>query len=97
MERGRARLRAAGLRRRNLDLFCAAPQPFKVVIITRLRRENVNQQVTVIGEDPFRLAVSFHAQRRFARLLLQLQAYLIADRLDLALIRARADHEVIGK
>ena len=55
----------------------------------------MNQQVAIIREDPFGLVVAFDAEREFAALLLQFQAQFVGNGLNLALIRAGADHEVI--
>ena len=57
----------------------------------------MDQQVAVIGQDPLRLLVAFDADRQFARLAFQLQMDLVADGLNLALVAAGADDEVVGE
>jgi hypothetical protein len=57
----------------------------------------MDQQVAIIRQNPFRLAVSFHTDRKLARLALQLKIDLVGDGLYLALVRARADHKIIGE
>ena len=56
----------------------------------------MNQEIAVIRKDPFGLLIPFEAKRQFAGFL-KLHTDLVADRLYLARIRARADHEKIGK
>ena len=56
----------------------------------------MNQIIAEIGEDPFRIGVSFHADRKFAALLQGLPD-LFADGLDLFGIAAGTNHEEVGK
>ena len=57
----------------------------------------MHQQVAVVGQHPLGLVVAFQAVGQFARLLLQLNADLVADRLDLFGVGSGANHEVIGE
>ena len=57
----------------------------------------MDQQVAIIGQHPLRLVVAFHAVRHFAGLVFELQPHFIADGLDLALVGAGADHEIVGE
>lgn len=56
----------------------------------------MNQEVAVIGKNPFGLLIPFEANRQLTHFF-ELHPYLVADRLYLARIRAGADHEEIGK
>jgi len=56
----------------------------------------VNQIIAVVGQDPFRVGESFHADRIFAALV-ELQANLFHDGLDLLGIASTADHKEIGE
>ena len=56
----------------------------------------MHQEVSVIGQNPLRLAIALQAQGQLT-VLFQPQADLVADGLDIALVGARADHEVIGE
>lgn len=56
----------------------------------------MNEEVAVIEQDPFPGVVSFRADRQFAKFL-ELFADLVGDRLSLARIRRRADHEIVGE
>ena len=56
----------------------------------------MNEEVTVIRENPLRLSVAFDALGEFA-LLLQLQTNLVGDSLDLTRIRPAADDKVVGE
>jgi len=55
----------------------------------------MDQEVAVIGQNPVSLVVTFHTDRQFAGLLLQLHGDFIADGLDLALVGAGADDKEI--
>jgi len=57
----------------------------------------VNQQVAVIGQYPFGLVVPLQAVRQLPGLLLDAQADFVRDGLDLPLVRARTDDEVVGE
>src|SRR5712692_8273283 len=60
-----------------------APKTLEIVIGAGARREDVNQEVAIIHQDPLRVFVAFDADREVA-VLLQLEADLIGDSLDLA-------------
>ncbi len=61
------------------------PQPFKTVIFARHRRQNVNDEIAVVHQNPFGVLVAFDADRLFA-VLLQLLGDGVTDRLNLPLI-----------
>jgi hypothetical protein len=56
----------------------------------------VHQEIAVVRQNPLRLSISFHAERKLARVF-QPQSHLVGDGLDVARVGARADHEVIGE
>ena len=62
--------------------FGRAPQPFELVIGSSGTRENVNQKVSVIHQDPFGRGVTFHADGQFAHVFKTL-VNLVANRLPL--------------
>jgi len=70
------------------------PQPLQVVIRARLRGENVDEVIAVIGQYPLGVVETFHADRVLAPLC-QLRADLFADGLNLLGIRAAADHKKV--
>jgi hypothetical protein len=57
----------------------------------------MDDQVAIIGQHPLGLVVAFHTDRQLTGLPLQLEPYVVADGLHLALIRACADHEKVGE
>ncbi len=57
----------------------------------------MDQEVAVIGEDPFGLVVALNADGQFAGLVFHLEVDFIADGLDLRGIVSGADDEVVGK
>ena len=57
----------------------------------------MDNQVSVVRQHPLCLVVPFQAVRQFVCLLFDAQADFVADSLDLALVVASADDEVIGK
>ena len=75
----------------------ATPEAFQSVVFAGLGRENVDQQVAVIGQHPFGLAVPFDIGGQLAGLMFQAQSDLVADGLHLFLIAAGADDEVVGE
>jgi hypothetical protein len=72
------------------------PQAFQFVVGARFFRKHVDQIVAVVGENPLRIVETFDAHRVLATIG-ELLAYLFADRLDLAWVRTRTDHEEVGK
>lgn len=54
----------------------------------------MDQEIAIIEQNPFRCIVSFGADRQFAKFF-ELSADFIRDRLSLAWVRRRADHEVV--
>lgn len=57
----------------------------------------MNQQVAVIGEHPLGLVVTLDAVGQLSELMFELQPDFIANGLDLALIGAGADDEIVGE
>src|SRR5581483_2056318 len=80
----------------NFDVLGIAPKPLEVVILPRSRREAMDQQVAVIGQDPLGLRVALHAERHLA-MFFKIQPDLVGDRLDLTGVRSRTDYEIVGK
>src|SRR6266508_2092558 len=80
----------------DFDRGHVAPQILEAVIVPRLLREDVEDDVEVVGEDPGRLALAVDVARDDAALLLQLLPHLVVDRLRLARVAARADDEIVG-
>ena len=74
-----------------------APEAFETVIFASLGREDVDEQVAVIGQHPLGLAVAFDVVRHLAGVILQAEADLVADGLHLLRIGAGADDEVVGE
>ena len=56
----------------------------------------MNHEIHVVEQHPFRLLVTLHMSRMQARFVQSLLD-LVGDRLNLAWIRATADHKVIGE
>ncbi len=56
----------------------------------------MHQEVSVIGKYPLGIPIALYADRELPEPF-QLQADLVADRLDLTLIRPRANDEEVGK
>lgn len=90
-----ARRRRLG-RRRDGDASRVSPQAFQIVKLASFVREDVDQQIAVISQNPLGRLVAFHADGTVA-VGLQLLLDGVTDRLDLADVRPRADQEVIGK
>jgi hypothetical protein len=74
-----------------------APETLQAVILAGFGREDVDQQVAVIGQHPFGLVVTLDADGQLAGLLLQLEADFVADGLNLARVGAGRDDEEIGE
>lgn len=72
------------------------PKPVEVVVSPCFRREYVDQIVPVIGQYPFRVVKTFHADGVLPAFL-QLQADFFADGLNLLRIGSAADYKKIGK
>ena len=82
--------------RQNIRAFRFAPQALKIIKAPRLFIEDVNHEITVIDQDPFRRLETFDAGRpRTAAL--QLFDDFIADGLALPAVRPRGDDEKISK
>src|SRR3954466_7703895 len=73
-----------------------APELLEAVVLARLRREDVDDYVEVVHEDPARLAQAFDAPREQAVLLLHVLVNAVVDRLGLAVGAAGGDHEIVG-
>jgi hypothetical protein len=72
------------------------PKPFEIVVGARTRKEDVDDEVAVILEDPLGVIVPFDGNGRFAAFL-HLQIDLVADGLILPAVIAGADQKVIGE
>ena len=82
--------------RRDIDAPRFAPKALKIVKAPRLFIEDVNHEITVIDQDPFRRLETFDASRpRTAAL--QLFDDFIADGLALTAVRPRGDDKKISK
>src|SRR3954453_5811964 len=73
-----------------------APELLEAVELARLGREDVDDHVEVVHEDPARLRDAFDAPREQAVLLLHVLVDAVVDGLDLAVGAAGGDHEVVG-
>ena len=71
------------------------PQPLQIVVSALIRREDVDDQISIIAHNPFAVRVSLDADRLLAELLLHLFGNLVPDRLRLALVGRRTDEEVV--
>src|SRR5579863_9340464 len=81
---------------RNRHFFSVPPEALQFVISARLGREDVDQAIAVVCEDPLGIREAFHAHRIFAALF-QLKRDLFDDSLTLLRIRAGADYEEVGE
>src|SRR6185503_7003876 len=79
-----------------LDRRNVAPEILEPVEVARLGCEDVQHDVEVVREDPLRLGPRVDVPGRELRLLLQALMHLVVDRLGLAWISARGQHEVVG-
>ena len=57
----------------------------------------MHNHVAIIGQHPFALLQPFETVRQFMRLVFDGEADLFRYGLDLALVGARADHEIVGE
>ena len=57
----------------------------------------MDEQVAVIGQHPFGLAIALDVGGKLAGFVLQAQSDFVADGLHLLLVRARTDDEVVGE
>src|SRR3954468_5053487 len=92
---GRPRLRCAGLLADGA-LRGLAPELLEPVEVARLRREDVDDDVEVVHEDPARLADALDAARQQALVLLEAQVDAVVDGLRLTVGRAGDDDEEVG-
>ena len=74
--------------------FGVPPQPLEFIKRARFWREDVNQIIAIIGQDPFGVCEAFHADRILAALI-ELQSNLFHDGLELLGIASATDHEKI--
>ena len=81
---------------RDFDRRRVAPQLFEAVIGARVRREDVQHDVEVVGDDPGRLSLAVDRRRQQALLSLQPTVHLVVDRGRLPRVLARAHDEVVG-
>jgi hypothetical protein len=87
---------ASGGRLGGIDGFGVTPEALEVIVRARGFREDVNDEIAVIHENPFSGVVAFDAVRQLAGLF-QLFFDLVGDRVRLSWIRGGADDEEIGK
>ena len=73
-----------------------APQVLEAVVRARLRREDVQHRVEVVGDDPGALALAVDRAREQALVVLQPVAHLVVDRRRLARVAAAAHDEEVG-
>jgi len=82
---------------RYLNCLRAAPEALQVVVLARLGREDVDQQISVIGQHPFGLIVTFHVERQLSSPPLNLKIHFVRDGLNLPLVGAGAYDKEIGE
>src|SRR3954452_7858787 len=82
-------------RRRHVDRRHVAPEVLEPVVVAGLRREDVQHDVEVVGDDPGALALPVDGARQEAGLVLQLLAHLVVDRRGLARVAPAADDEEV--
>ena len=72
------------------------PEAFKFVIAAGFFRENVDDEVDVVEQDPLGLTITLY-MRGVKAVALQAELDLIGDGLNLARIGAAADYEIVGE
>ena len=75
----------------------AAPEALEAIVFAGFGRENVDEEVAIVGKYPLGLLVAFDADGQLTGGLLEMEADFIGDGLDLAGIGAGADDEEIGE
>jgi len=88
--------RDSGLKARDFDDFRVAPEAIEIVVGAGFFGEDVDQIISVVGQHPFSVVVTFYANRIFAALV-QLAADLFGDGLNLSGIRTGADYKKVGE
>src|SRR5919197_2230333 len=78
-----------------LDARHVAPQLFEPVVLARLGRENVEDDVDVVGHDPAALGLAGDRRRERALVVLQALVHLVPDRLRLARVLPGREHEEV--
>lgn len=73
-----------------------APQALQVVVLPGAGRENVDQEIPVIHQDPVRIGVSFDTQGKLPGIF-ETVLDLVGDSLDLARVGPAADHKGVDK
>jgi len=86
----------ASARRGHLDRRNIAPELLEAVVGSRVRREDVQDDVEVVAEDPARLLRPVRVPRQETVVGFEALAHLVVDRLRLPRVLARADDEVVG-
>src|SRR3954453_473223 len=81
---------------RYLHPFGVPPKPLEILIAACAVQEHVDDQITVVLQNPFRIVIAFKAYRDVTPIF-QLMVNLITDSLILAGVGAGADEEIIGK
>src|SRR5438874_2126628 len=79
-----------------LDALGGSPESLESVEQTRLSRENVDDEIEVVEQDPFGSIVAFDV-RRLGPVFRKRFHDAVGDGANLPGVRARADDEVIGK
>jgi hypothetical protein len=87
---------ALGSCRVQLDRGHVAPEILEPVVRPRLRREDVQDDIEVVDEDPVALRLALHRARRQPVFGLQAFADLVVDRLRLPRVAPRAEDEEVG-
>ena len=80
---------------REFDPRGIGPQPLEIVEVARLGVEEVNDDIAVVEEYPAAIVSAFSAKGSFTEFA-ELHLDIIGKRSDVAVGRARSDHEDIG-
>ena len=80
----------------NVAALACAPQPFEIVKLSRLARENVDDEIDVVQQDPFAFLLSFDMEGTDS-LFAESFVNAFSDRLIVTAGGAGADDEVVGK
>jgi hypothetical protein len=84
------------LGRGELDGWHVAPELLEPVVLPRLRREDVEDDIEVVGQDPIALRGALDGSRPELVVGLEALANLVHDRLRLARVPAATEHEEVG-
>src|SRR5258707_1046932 len=92
---GVQRRRFLGRGYRRCLLRYVAPQVLQAIEVARLGREDVEDDVEVVGDDPRCLRLACRGARQQTLLVLEPSVHLVPDRLRLARVRAGGDDEEV--